>query len=236
MSLVFGLVVPDVAGPGVLCLCGEEDDDGLVVDAPCGQALAVEGAFELGVEAFGVLPHAVEPFVLVAGGGDDAEVLAAVEPCLGVVGRGEEGFPPVVVGAPGAGEGVAGVELVAGAAVLVVGGVAFGLVACQFAELGLAVDGDDLLEYGAGGRPQLVPAACCFSVFAASAPGQGLGGVAVAVDDDAAVAAGPPPGGCDDAAAGGGLDLVEVGSAPGAVGGEGVDAVACGSPGRGRGQ
>ncbi len=78
------------------------------MDAPGGEALAVEGAFELGVEAFGVLAHAVEPFVLVSGGGDDAEVLAAVEPGLGVVCGGEEGFPPVVVGVSGAADGVAG--------------------------------------------------------------------------------------------------------------------------------
>ncbi len=66
--------------------------------------MAVEGAFELGVEAFGVLPHAVEPFVLVSGGGDDAEVLAPVEPGLCIFGGGEEGFPPVVVEMVGAGE------------------------------------------------------------------------------------------------------------------------------------
>ena len=81
--------------------------------------MAVEGAFELGVEAFGVLAHAVEPFVLVAGGGDDAEVFAAVEPGSCVVGGGKEGSSPVVVGVSGAGQGVAAVELVAGCPVLV---------------------------------------------------------------------------------------------------------------------
>ena len=45
----------------------------------------------------------------------------------------------------------------------------------------------------------------------------------MAVDDNAAVAPGPPAGRCDDAAAGGGLDLVQVGAAPGPVGGEGLD-------------
>ncbi len=126
-------------------------------------------------------------------------------------------------GFPGAGQGVAGVELVACAAVFVAGGVAFGLVPGQLAELRLAVGGDGLLEEGAGGGPELVAAAVGFALLAAMAPRQWLSGVAAAVDDDAAVAAGPAPWGCDDAAAGGGLDLVEVGAAPGAVGGEGLD-------------
>jgi len=77
LSLEFG--VPDLACPGVLGEDGHEDDGGLVVDAPGGESLSVEGAFELGVEAFGVLAHAVEATVLVAVGADDAEVLGAVE-------------------------------------------------------------------------------------------------------------------------------------------------------------
>jgi hypothetical protein len=51
-----------------------------------------------------------------------------------------------------------------------------------------------------------------------------LGGEAVAVDEDAALAGCSATGGCDDPASGDGLDLVEVGAAPGAVGGEPMDA------------
>jgi hypothetical protein len=93
----------------------------------------------------------------------------------------------------------------------------------QLPEHRVTVSRDGLLEQRAGG-PELVSAAACFpAVLSAPAPGQRLGGVAVAVDDDAAVAAGSAPRGRDDAAAGGGLDLVQVGSSPGAVGGEGLD-------------
>ena len=74
LALEFGL--PDVAGPGVFGEDCHEDDGGLVVGAPGGEALAVEGAFELGVEAFGVLAHAVEAVVW----GADAQVFGAVEP------------------------------------------------------------------------------------------------------------------------------------------------------------
>ncbi len=227
--LVVDLVGPDVSCPGVVGQGGEQHDGGLVVDAPGGEALAVEGAFELGVEAFGVLAHRVQLAVTGAGGGDDAQVFAAVEPGGGVVGDGEQGFPPVVVWAAGAGQGVAGVELVPDGSVSAVGGVAFGLVPGQFDEVAAAVGGDGLFEQRAGGRPQLVPAAAGFAGGAAAAPGQGLGGVAVAVDDDAAVAGGSPPTGGDHAAASAGLDVVEVGAAPGAVGGERVNpGAACG--------
>ena len=51
LCLMVGFVIPDVSRPGVLGNGGEKDDGGLVVDAPGGEALAVEGAFELGVEA-----------------------------------------------------------------------------------------------------------------------------------------------------------------------------------------
>ncbi len=71
-------MAPDLSGPGVHCLGSREDDDGLVVNAPGGQWLAVEGAFGLGGEAFGVLPHAVEALALVAGRGDDAEGTVAL--------------------------------------------------------------------------------------------------------------------------------------------------------------
>ena len=81
----------------------------------------------------------------------------------------------------------------------------------QLAEQRLAVDGDGLLEQGAGGGPELVPAAAGLALLSSSAPGQRLGGVAVAAGDDAAVASGAAAGRCDDAEAGGGLDLVEVG-------------------------
>jgi hypothetical protein len=116
------------------------------VHAPCGQPLAVEGTLELGVEAFGVFSHAVEPLVLVAGGGDHAKVFAAVEPGLGVLRGGKEGFPPVMIRMAGAWQGITRVELVADAALLVAGDVAFGLVTDELAELGSAVGGDDLLE------------------------------------------------------------------------------------------
>jgi hypothetical protein len=164
----------------------------LVVDAPGGEALAVEGAFELGVQAGGVPPHSVQLAVPRTGGGDDAEVLAPVEPGGGVVGNGEEGFPPVVVGAAGARQGVAGVELVPERAVLALGGVALGLVAWQLDELAAPVRGDDLLEEGAGGAPQLVPATGDVAGGAAAAPGQGVGGLPLPVDDDADASGGEP--------------------------------------------
>ena len=47
-----------------LSASGQQDDGGLVVDAPGREALAVEGALELGVEALGVLPHPVEAAVI----------------------------------------------------------------------------------------------------------------------------------------------------------------------------
>ncbi|MEJ7742409.1 MAG: hypothetical protein WKF73_07615 [Nocardioidaceae bacterium] len=146
-----------------------------------------------------------------------------LNPLLGVVGGGEQRLPPVVVRVSRAGQGVAGVELVAGPAVFVACGVALGLVPGQLAEQRLAVDGDGLLEQGAGGGPELVAAAAGLALLSSSAPGQRLGGVAVAAGDDAAVASGAAARGRDDAAAGGGLDLVEVGAAPGAVGCEGLD-------------
>ena len=121
--------------------------------SPGWEASAVEGAVELGVEAFGVLAHAVEAVVPVAGGGDGAEVFAAVEPCLLVSSYGEEWFPPVVWLPTGAGQGVAGVELVAAGAVFADGGVAVGLVTGQLGEVAGAVDEDDLFEQGAGGCP-----------------------------------------------------------------------------------
>lgn len=113
----------------------------------------------MGVETFGVLAHPVQLAVTGAGGGDDAQILAAVEPGGGVAGDGEQGFPPVVVLAAGAGQGVARVELVPDGAVSVSGGVAFGLVPGELDEVAAAVGGDGLLEQGAGGGPQLVPAA-----------------------------------------------------------------------------
>ena len=109
---MFCFVVPDLPRPGVLGEGGEEDDGGLVADAPGGEALAVEGAFELSVEAFGVLAHPVQALVGLAGGGGDAEVFGAVELGCGVLGCGEKGFPPVVVWVAGAGEGVAGASRV----------------------------------------------------------------------------------------------------------------------------
>lgn len=76
LALVFGFVVPDlphpgVPHPGVLGENDEEDDGGLVVDAPGGEALAVEGAFELRVGAFGVLAPPVQALVGLTGGGGD---------------------------------------------------------------------------------------------------------------------------------------------------------------------
>ena len=67
-GLPVGLVGPGLLCPRVFREGGEEQDGGLVVDAPGREPLAVEGSFELGVEAFGVLTHAVELLVSLGGG------------------------------------------------------------------------------------------------------------------------------------------------------------------------
>ncbi len=85
LVLVVELVLPNLSGPGVLGECSHEDDDGLVLYTPGRNALAVEGPLKLGVEAFGVLPHPVDPAMPVPGGGYDAQIFAPVEPC-GLVG------------------------------------------------------------------------------------------------------------------------------------------------------
>jgi len=105
-----------------------------------------------------------------------------------------------VVAAPGAGEGVAGVELEGIAAVLVPGGVTFGLVPGQLAELAFPVGSDDPLEERARGGPELVAEAGCLALLPAAAPRKWLRGVSVAVDDDD-VAAASAPRRCNDAAA-----------------------------------
>jgi len=183
--------VPDVACPGVLGEDGHEDHGGLVVGAPGGESLAVEGAFELGVEAFGVLAHAVQAVVSGAVGSDDAQVFGAVELRGGVGGDAEQWFPPIVRGArDAAGEGESGVELVTRGAVLVVGGVAFGLVAGDFSVVAVAVGADDLFVEGAGAGSELVSSAVALALFSAGRPGEWFGCEALSADGDPAAACG----------------------------------------------
>ncbi len=56
-----------------------------------------------------------------------------------------------MVGVPGAGKGVAGVELMAAATVSVTSDVTFGLMPFEFTKVAGAVDGDDLLELSRAG-------------------------------------------------------------------------------------
>ncbi len=102
--LVVCLVAPRAQRPGVLGKRCEEDHDGLVANAPSGQALAVKGALELSVEALGILTHAVEPLMPGPCRGSHSEVLGAVEADLGVRIRSEERLPSVMVGVSGAGK------------------------------------------------------------------------------------------------------------------------------------
>ena len=176
LGLETRFVVPDLSGPGVLRHHGKEDDRGLVVHAPGGESLPVERTLELGVEALGVLPHAVEAAVIEACGGRNAQVLGAVELRLDVLSCVEKRFPPVMPRMAGAGQGVVGVELVPDGAVLVAGGVALGLVTGELPVLGLAVDVDDLLGQGACGGPKLRT-----SILAAAWARDPLGGLTVSV-------------------------------------------------------
>ena len=223
LGLVTRFVIPSLSGPGVLRHGGEEDERGLVVHAPGREALAVERPLELGVEALGVLPHSVDPSVIEASGRSDAQVLGPVELRLGVLGGVEQRFPPLVLQVAGAGQGVAGVELVPDGAVFVAGAVALGLVTRELSVLGLADGDDDLLEQRAGGGPEPVTAAVGFSGDTPTAPRQRLSGVAHAVDDDSAALTSAPAWRRDDTAASRGLNLVEVRATPRSVSGVGMD-------------
>src|SRR4051794_2227490 len=95
--LTTDLVSPGAQCPGVLRECGEKHDCRLVVNAPRRQPLAVEGTLQLGVEAFCVLPHAVEPAVALGSGRSHTEVLGAVETVSRVDSGGKKRLPPIVV-------------------------------------------------------------------------------------------------------------------------------------------
>ena len=65
--LMHGLIAPDLQGPGVVCQSCQQHDRSLVMDAPSGKALAVEGALELCVETLGVLAHPIQATVIGTG-------------------------------------------------------------------------------------------------------------------------------------------------------------------------
>jgi hypothetical protein len=67
IAVLVEVLVPDVAGPGVLCHGGKQDGYGLVVGPPGWESLAVERALKGGVEGLGLRAHRIDPPMLAAG-------------------------------------------------------------------------------------------------------------------------------------------------------------------------
>lgn len=168
-------LAPDLPRPRVLGHGGHEHDDSLVVHAPSGEPLAVEGSLELGVQALGVLSHAVEAGVPSTLDRSHPQVLRPVEPCALVTPDLKQGLPPVMRRSIGALDRETGVELVPAGSVLEQSRVPLGLVPGHFDEFTLAVHIHSLLVDGAGYCPQLVAAAGFLAVHPVTRPRQRLG-------------------------------------------------------------
>lgn len=168
---------PHMSGPGVLRHHRAEDDLGLAVDAPGGQALLVEDVLEGGVEGLRVRAHAVDPGELGVVVGQGAQVLRTEELGGRVGGDLGEWLPPGVdLTGLGSGQVVLGEELVGpvGLSVLL-----DGVVPGDRSVVMRAVRGDDALVDGPRHRTELVARTGGEGLGPGLRAGQRPGGVAL---------------------------------------------------------